>query len=118
MKRFQTLRRVVPAMLLALSCGLITPSRGAAQAVAPGPQAKAVHSVDLTTFLGSLQENDHTLAGNQNLTPAPENKIISCTYFPCPTGQTCWYCHNNWVCIFNYPDPDQVPPGCTGGGPQ
>jgi hypothetical protein len=46
--------------------------------------------------------------------PRPD-KVIYCSYQGCPTGQTCWYCHQQWVCIWNYPDPTQVPPGCSGG---
>jgi hypothetical protein len=108
-------RGVILTMALVLWCGFAS-GRLTAQAAA-GPQAQNVHAVDLTTFLGTLQKQDQGLTGNQALPPAPENRIISCQYQRCPTGQTCWFCHSNWVCIFNYPDPDQVPPGCTGGGP-
>lgn len=74
----------------------------------------AAQPTDLTVFLNSLKTGDQGSL-NQSLAPAPENKIIYCQYQGCPTGQTCWYCHSNWVCIFNYPDPTQVPPGCSGG---
>jgi hypothetical protein len=68
---------------------------------------------ELADFLGSLA--DQPLPGGENFTPAPENKVIYCGYQSCPTGQRCWYCRSNWVCVWEYPDPDQVPSGCTGG---
>ena len=117
MKPFQIFRRVLPAMALVLSCGLVTSSRAAAEL--SGSQAQPLHAVDLTTFLGSLQQNDQGLAGNPNVAPAPESKAtLSCATHGCPTGQTCWYCHSNWICLYNYSDPNYVPTGCTRGGPQ
>jgi hypothetical protein len=103
--------KLLSAILLALFA-LVSPNLFAAEhAAAP---SVAAQPTDLAAFLDSLKTGDQgSLDGK--LTPAPENKVIYCQYQGCPTGQTCWYCHNNWVCIFNYPDPTQVPPGCSGG---
>jgi hypothetical protein len=78
----------------------------------PGPVAGQPQ--DLTAFLDSLSEQPSP--GGDVFTPAPENKVVYCYYQSCPTGQRCWYCRSNWVCIYEYPDdPDRVPSGCTGG---
>jgi hypothetical protein len=99
---------------LALSLFLASPTLFAAEGTA-SPAVNANHPMDLTTFLNTLDTKDQGLAGNQSLLPAPENKFVYCSSQGCPTGQTCRYCHSSWVCIYNYPDPDQVPPGCSGG---
>lgn len=78
--------------------------------------AEAGQPQDLAAFLGALA--DQPLPGGESFTPAPENKVVYCSYQPCPAGQSCWYCNRNWVCIFVYPDPNQVPAGCTGGPSQ
>src|SRR5215218_6977621 len=69
----------------------------------PGPAAGQPQ--DLAAFLGSLA--DQPLPGGESFTPAPENRVIYCSYQSCPAGQRCWYCNRNWVCIYDYPDPDQ-----------
>jgi hypothetical protein len=104
----------LPVLALALAFFLGSPGLFAAEEPS-GPAVKGAHPMDLTTFLDSLKADNQGLPGNQNLLPTPENKIIYCSYQGCPTGQRCWYCHSNWVCIYNYPDPEQVPPGCSGG---
>jgi hypothetical protein len=95
--------KLFAAAVLALSF-LISPSLSATE---NGRSLSPVASqpMDLATFLG-------TMSG----TPAPPPEdVIYCSYSGCPTGQTCRYCNRNWVCIWNYPDPEQVPPGCSGG---
>jgi hypothetical protein len=100
-------------LLLVLSFVVASPRLSAADN-ANGPAVQASQPMDLSTFLNSLKTGDQGALG-QSLTPAPENKVIYCSYQACPTGQRCWYCHSNWVCIYEYPDPEQVPPGCSGG---
>jgi hypothetical protein len=46
------------------------------------------------------------------LPPVPRPAV---TYCPCPSGMFCAYCNRNYVCVFNYPDPDYCPQGCVCG---
>lgn len=101
--------------LLALPLALLAQNPSGAEE-GKAPSVAAGQTQDIAAFLGSLA--DQPLPGGKDFTPAPENKIIYCSYQPCPTGQSCWYCNRNWVCIFDYPDPDHIPSGCTGGGTQ
>jgi hypothetical protein len=104
--------KLLAVPLLAFSLFAVSPLLAAE--TANGPAVTASQPTNLATFLENLKTGDQGSA-NQSLMPAPENKIITCQYSACPTGQTCWYCHNAWVCLWNYPDPTQVPPGCSGG---
>ena len=105
--------RILFTLLLLTALALApVPSLFAAEA-AKAPAPTAGQSQDLAAFLNSLAQT--ALPGQESFTPAPENKVISCQYSACPTGQRCRYCNRNWVCIFDYPDPDYVPPGCSGG---
>lgn len=98
--------------LLALPFALLAQTSSAAEK-GTAPSLAAGERQDLADFLGSL--SGQPLPGEESFTPAPENKVVYCYYQSCPTGQRCWYCNRNWVCIYEYPDPDQVPAGCTGG---
>ena len=106
---------VAVVVVLALSLAFLSSGLFAADATSPSPAVRQPQ--DLGSFLHTLASGSQATTEQQIFTPTPENKVVSCYYQSCPTGQTCWYCHQNWVCIYNYPDPDRVPPGCTGGGP-
>jgi hypothetical protein len=100
-------------VVLVLSLAFLSSGLFAADATSPSPAGRQPQ--DLGSFLDTLASGSTVPTEHQIFTPAPENKIIYCSYQGCPTGQTCWYCHQNWICIFNYPDPTMVPPGCSGG---
>jgi hypothetical protein len=111
----------LPLVVLALSLAFCSPGLFAADVASPSPASQQPQQPQaLGSFLHTLAAGSQATTEHQIFTPAPENKILSCSYQACPTGQTCWYCHQNWFCIFNYPDPDMVPPGCSSGpgGPQ
>lgn len=108
LKQTRVLRLLVFVML-ALPLALL--AQATENPTTPAPAAEAQ---DLASFLDSLAAQPSP--DGQTFTPAPENRIQYCTYQPCPTGQRCWYCNRNWICLWEYPDPDHVPAGCTAGG--
>jgi hypothetical protein len=106
----------IPFLLLltALAFPLAPASNLSASEAGKAPALATGQSQDLAAFLNSLAQP--ALPGQESLIPAPENKVIYCSFSGCPSGQRCLNCNGNWVCIYTYPDdPDRVPAGCTGG---
>src|SRR5690242_17320599 len=100
-------RTLIPIQLLVLAL-LVLPLSLLAQNTSAAKERKdlgpaAGQPQDLADFLDSLA--GQTLPDGESFTPTPENKVVYCYYQSCPTGQRCWYCNRNWVCIYEYPDP-------------
>ena len=104
--------KLLVLVLVALPLALLAQNLSATEQKVPSPAVQQPQ--DLTAFLGSLSKEP--LPDGASFTPAPENRVIYCSYQGCPAGQRCLNCNGNWVCIYIYPnDPDRVPSGCSGG---
>jgi hypothetical protein len=97
----------------ALSLLFVSPALFAAEKAA-NTTPNASQTMDVSTFLNTLSLQDQGLTGNPSLVPAPQDKGYFCGN-GCGTGKACWFCNNNWVCVYSLPDPHQPPPGCSGG---